>query len=224
MKQCPKCKTEHSKPGTFCSRTCANSRKFSAESKSKTSDTLKKKYSTGELVLPIPPAPIMRISEYPYTRLYGSYKCHHCHTTFWKLQSQQKCCSIECRDSIRSQNKCKKTHIPYFNKYKNIVVDLQSTWELKIAKWLDINNIVWSRPSKRIKWQCPITNLFKTYLPDFYLVDYDQYLDVKNPIKVLQDHIKLEQIKKIIPLMVGDIIQTKQFVVRLAGLEPTCIH
>ena len=26
MKTCPKCKTEHNKPGIFCSRTCANSR------------------------------------------------------------------------------------------------------------------------------------------------------------------------------------------------------
>jgi len=26
MKTCPKCNTEHTKPGTFCSRTCANSR------------------------------------------------------------------------------------------------------------------------------------------------------------------------------------------------------
>ena len=222
MKICPKCNTEHSKHGTFCSRTCANSRKFSAESRLKTSSTLKEKYIRGELISKIKPQP--RISDYPYTRLYGLYNCHHCNNIFWKLQDQQKCCSIECRDSIRSQNKCRKTHIPYFSKYDNKIVDLQSTWELKIAEWLDSNSVVWSRPSKRIKWQCPITNRFKTYLPDFYLVEYSQYLDVKNPIKILQDSVKLEQIKQVIPLMVGDINQTKQFVARLAGLEPTCIH
>jgi len=32
MKKCPKCKTDHNKPGIFCSRTCANSRVFSEES------------------------------------------------------------------------------------------------------------------------------------------------------------------------------------------------
>lgn len=33
MKQCPKCGTEHNKPGKFCSRVCANSRVFSEELK-----------------------------------------------------------------------------------------------------------------------------------------------------------------------------------------------
>ena len=35
MKTCPKCNTEHNKTGNFCSRSCANSRKFSEESKEK---------------------------------------------------------------------------------------------------------------------------------------------------------------------------------------------
>ncbi len=32
-KICPKCETEHSKPGKFCSRTCANSRQWTEEHK-----------------------------------------------------------------------------------------------------------------------------------------------------------------------------------------------
>lgn len=43
MKQCPKCDTLHSKPGTFCSRACANSREFSDASKAKKSVALKGK-------------------------------------------------------------------------------------------------------------------------------------------------------------------------------------
>jgi Zn finger protein HypA/HybF involved in hydrogenase expression len=46
MKQCPKCKTEHNKPGTFCSRICANSRIFSEESRLKKSIANKGKPST----------------------------------------------------------------------------------------------------------------------------------------------------------------------------------
>lgn len=42
MKICPKCNTEHTKKGTFCSRQCANSRTWSEEDKLKKSDTLKK--------------------------------------------------------------------------------------------------------------------------------------------------------------------------------------
>lgn len=33
MKTCPKCGAEHKKPGTFCSRACANSRQWTEEHK-----------------------------------------------------------------------------------------------------------------------------------------------------------------------------------------------
>jgi len=35
MKQCPKCKTNHTKSGVFCSRSCANSRSFTDEANQK---------------------------------------------------------------------------------------------------------------------------------------------------------------------------------------------
>ena len=41
MKKCPKCKISHNKPGTFCSRKCANSRTFSADAIKKKSDAQK---------------------------------------------------------------------------------------------------------------------------------------------------------------------------------------
>ena len=42
MKKCPKCNTEHDKSGKYCSRSCANSRVFSEESKLKKSLSQKK--------------------------------------------------------------------------------------------------------------------------------------------------------------------------------------
>lgn len=47
MKLCPRCNNSHEKPGTFCSRKCANSRTFSEESrikKSKAADEFYKKH------------------------------------------------------------------------------------------------------------------------------------------------------------------------------------
>lgn len=41
MKECPKCSKQHSKAGIFCSRSCANSRQWSEESKKKRGDKLK---------------------------------------------------------------------------------------------------------------------------------------------------------------------------------------
>jgi 5-methylcytosine-specific restriction endonuclease McrA len=46
MKTCPKCDTEHNKTGKFCSRSCANSRTFSVESKEKKSKANLDFYST----------------------------------------------------------------------------------------------------------------------------------------------------------------------------------
>jgi 5-methylcytosine-specific restriction endonuclease McrA len=39
-KECPRCNVEHEKPGMYCSRKCANVRKFSEETKRKTSESL----------------------------------------------------------------------------------------------------------------------------------------------------------------------------------------
>ena len=44
LKVCPKCNTEHNKPGLYCSRSCANSRAFTAEAKNKKSLANKKFY------------------------------------------------------------------------------------------------------------------------------------------------------------------------------------
>lgn len=46
MNVCPKCKAEHSKPGKYCSRKCANSREMSAEEREKRSKALKGKTGT----------------------------------------------------------------------------------------------------------------------------------------------------------------------------------
>lgn len=42
MKVCPKCNKKHSKQGKYCSRSCANSRTWSKESKRKRGEKLKK--------------------------------------------------------------------------------------------------------------------------------------------------------------------------------------
>ncbi len=53
MKECPKCLTPHDKPGTYCSRTCANSRSWSEEDKHKKRLSVLKSLGK-EYVPPIP--------------------------------------------------------------------------------------------------------------------------------------------------------------------------
>ena len=60
--------------------------------------------------------------------------------------------------------------------YKGILLD--SSWELALAKRLDEIKIKWIRPEP-LEWIDEI-GLSHNYFPDFYLVDYDIYLDPKN--------------------------------------------
>lgn len=46
MKKCPKCSAEHSLSGVYCSRKCANSRLFTAESRKKKSESNKKYWNS----------------------------------------------------------------------------------------------------------------------------------------------------------------------------------
>lgn len=48
MKTCPKCQNVHEKSGTFCSRTCANSRILSEASLNKKRETIRLRVSRGE--------------------------------------------------------------------------------------------------------------------------------------------------------------------------------
>lgn len=219
--QCLQCQNSleyNKKNNKFCSKNCAaiynNLRKKprSAESKQKTSNSIKKLIVEGVFR---PSFPRRITHTQAHTKLYGMYQCHSCKRNFWKTTYTQKCCSKICRDNICSQNKCKKTQINYFNKYENKTVILQSSWEVQIAKWLDSININWSRPVDRIKWYDNTLKKCRTYLPDFFLTDFNYYLDVKNPLKMKEDKDKIDQLTSFLPLFVGDIQQIKDFVEHL---------
>lgn len=55
---------------------------------------------------------------------------------------------------------------------------LGSSYELKLAESLDLNNVKWIQPSK-LKYTDNLGNV-RSYTADFYLPDYDVYLDPKN--------------------------------------------
>lgn len=56
---------------------------------------------------------------------------------------------------------------------------LDSNWELELARHLDALNINWIRPQP-IAW-VDKNGIVHNYFPDFYLTDYNLYLDPKNP-------------------------------------------
>jgi hypothetical protein len=64
---------------------------------------------------------------------------------------------------------------------------LQSTYELKCSEILDKMGINWRRP-KHLKYDN------RKYFADFYLTDYDIYLDPKNDYKAKLDESKIQKV------------------------------
>lgn len=81
----------------------------------------------------------------------------------------------------------------YYLKKDGDIVLLDSSWEELLANRLDSLDIKWIRPEP-IQW---VDNVGKThnYFPDFYLTEYDLYLDPKNPAAMLQQAKKIEVLK-----------------------------
>jgi hypothetical protein len=142
-------------------------------------------------------------------------KCAICE----KLITQKKCavrktCSNQCRTLLifadrKYQNK-KKIYQPYFNKWVNKDVLLESSWEKITAEKLDELNIKWERP-KFIRWK-DSSGKGRLYFPDFYLNDYNVYLDPKNPYCMKQDEEKMKIVAKDINIEFGDIAKIINFI------------
>lgn len=74
--------------------------------------------------------------------------------------------------------------------YQNILFD--SSWEVEIAKWMDEHNVKWIRSRKMLfRWTDSLGNK-RRYYPDFYLPDFNVYLDPKNKYLMEKDREKIE--------------------------------
>ena len=74
--------------------------------------------------------------------------------------------------------------------YKGVLLD--SSWELELAKQLDEIGINWIRPDPLV-W-IDEDGVNHNYFPDFYLPEYNLYLDPKNPQAVRVQKKKLNQL------------------------------
>ena len=72
-------------------------------------------------------------------------------------------------------------------RYNEIWFD--SSWEVKVAKSLDFNNIIWERPKTGFVW----SDQGNKYYPDFYLSEYNVYLDPKNAYLREKDELKIAE-------------------------------
>jgi hypothetical protein len=70
------------------------------------------------------------------------------------------------------------------------IVKLDSSWEEVLAKRLDELDIIWERPGA-VKW-IDLHGVTRNYFPDFYLKDYDVFLDPKNPYAIKAQQGKID--------------------------------
>lgn len=114
----------------------------------------------------------------------------HSNESIEKIKQGMKLAVIKYPESYSSQNvngRVKKIS------YDDIILD--SNWELLVAKYLDEHNIKWERPNKGIPY---IWNEDEhIYFPDFYLPDYDYYIEVKGYQRD-RDIYKWANVKKLI--------------------------
>ena len=73
-------------------------------------------------------------------------------------------------------------------------VRLDSSYELRVATALDNNNVKWVRPGP-LTW-VDENNVSHRYFPDFYLVEFNVYLDPKNDFLIKRDSDKIKRVSE----------------------------
>jgi hypothetical protein len=91
------------------------------------------------------------------------------------LQEMGKLISIAVKQKVDAgewhTSLAKNMHIDYNG------VDLHGKWELRYAQYLDENNILWKRPTESFEYV--FENVTRKYTPDFYLIETDEYVEIK---------------------------------------------
>jgi len=132
-------------------------------------------------------------------------QCSECTTWFTTSykHKERKTCSDKCLEELKAfkSTPFRCLSIPF--NHEGRTVYLQSTWEKRTAEFLDHNNIQWERPAP-IYWTDD-EGKKRRYHPDFYLNEYEVYLDPKNVYVQIADKRKIEIVSEQINLIVGTI-------------------
>lgn len=173
MKNCPKCNKVHSKPGTFCSRSCANSREHSAETRAKISASIANYQAKhGHLGTTNPDG--TKKENLKFTK-----PCKLCGkpVVVWPCNAdRKKYCSRECHRKDPNAKRAKGGYRKGSGHsksgyYKGIYCD--STWELCWVIWALDNGVAFTRFPKMLKGEKI------NYLPDFLLGDGKTIIEIK---------------------------------------------
>lgn len=100
------------------------------------------------------------------------------------LETKEKLSEIRC-NALRDKAFYSKREV-----YNGITLD--SSYESKVVRELDANNVRWERP-KSLRYL--LNGQIRRYIPDFYLPEYDIYLDPKNDYLIKKDRLKISLVE-----------------------------
>jgi len=92
-------------------------------------------------------------------------------------------------------------------------VTFKGSWEVIVAKWFDKNNIKWKYESKSFDYEW---NGTRKYFPDFYLPDFNVYVEVKG-YETERDLAKWKNIPNLVVFKLNEIKQIKNNTIWLIG-------
>lgn len=161
--ECPECESYHQN-NKFCSESCAAS--YNNRNRTRSVE-VRKKISRS----------LSGIDREPQSYKIYFINCKNCGDIFVDSYSKQYaglriCCSEECVEMLNAKGGYKNSKK---SKYKGVKLD--SSWELAYAKYLDENNISWTRPKQSFSYE--FKGKKRRYYPDFYLVDENVYVEIK---------------------------------------------
>jgi len=204
---CKECRTVFtqlpSENKQFCNRSCSVS--HSNKNRIMSEETKNKIRIGREKYLLLHPKP--EKSSPPFCKI-KFRECKQCKQPFLLYRNKnnsyttRKTCSDACKSTLLS-NQAKKHNLGgNWNRKSTWYISpiagrvhLESSWELKLAKDLDFNLINWNRPKRSFVWISKKQTSHK-YYPDFYLPDYDCYIDPKNEFLQMQDEFKIKYVIK----------------------------
>lgn len=192
-------RSRQSKPD-YCSRKCSNSRQWDGEHKEKLSKTLK---DSEKQKIAVEARRVEKLSFCVMCGVRFSYERVSKGKGRTKL-NKRLTCSTECYHALCKKNSIENEKCGGQKRYPKFVykgICLQSSYEVKVAISLDENNISWSRPPSFL-WE-DNEGIKHRYYPDFYLPEYNVYLDPKNDFLIndANPHFGVKDSEKIMRVM-----------------------
>ena len=166
----------------FCSRSCANNKGHSEERNKKISEGVKKHTSTPGYI--------------HWNKQHNSSFCLNCNEEISWTKKSGYCnkCYKQSDDYTKyrenmSEKRSKAIErlgsggfldIKYFKiqNLEGIEFNVRGTWELKYAEYLNSIGVLWNR-NITFKYKRPNDNVNRTYLPDFFLPETNEYIEIK---------------------------------------------